>query len=295
MDLPIPELVQQACKNLSKALVPEEAKNFIENTKTHWLETGSSLIGLSDDDWTRLDCPIGLKHEILAILNNKKPLLQRQRTVSSDSSSSTTAPIPASLIKLRNRLAARGASNLNGITRQFKLLDKDQSGTINKAEFERLLNLIDAQGINIEEIFDYFDEDHSDSINYEEFLKLIRPPINQRRLKAILEVFNLLDSDSSGFLTSQEVTDYWRSGALMADPKIAIELLRLCDKDGDGKISKTEFKEYYENLSRSIDHDDHFIHLVRNCWKVQGSDTKQAKTNYENVILNSRVVIGTSE
>ena len=40
------------------------------------------------------------------------------------------------------------------------------------------------------------------------------------------------------------------------------------DKNRDGTITKAEWNDYYDAVSANIDHDDHFVALMRNAWKL---------------------------
>lgn len=42
----------------------------------------------------------------------------------------------------------------------------------------------------------------------------------------------------------------------------------------DGKVTLAEFEDYYTDISASIDRDDHFEMLMKNSWKVPGSEKK---------------------
>ena len=152
----------------------------------------------------------------------------------------------------------------------------------------KILSLIAvSDGALIDRLFTMFDKDGNGFLNYTEFLKFIREPMSYKRLRAVVEVFNLLDKDRDGYITRENITDQWRSGALFADKEIAEELIRICDLDSDGNISLDEFTQYYESLSRVIDDDDHFVHMVRNSWHLLGSDTFKAKEYQRKVLATS--------
>ena len=39
--------------------------------------------------------------------------------------------------------------------------------------------------------------------------------------------------------------------------------------DKDGKVTAQEFENYYTNISASIDNDDYFELMIRNCWHLR--------------------------
>lgn len=40
------------------------------------------------------------------------------------------------------------------------------------------------------------------------------------------------------------------------------------DKNRDGKITREEWNDYYAAVSANIDNDDHFVQLMKNCWRI---------------------------
>jgi hypothetical protein len=46
-------------------------------------------------------------------------------------------PLEAALLKMRTRLAARGARGFIGLQKQFKIMDDNNSGTIDMQEFKK--------------------------------------------------------------------------------------------------------------------------------------------------------------
>jgi hypothetical protein len=78
--------------------------------------------------------------------------------------------------RLRANLIGRGAAGIIGIQRKFRIIDDDNSKSLNLGEFTKALR---ETGLNFssEEIlllFKYFDVDRNGSIDFEEFLQKLR-------------------------------------------------------------------------------------------------------------------------
>jgi len=88
---------------------------------------------------------------------------------------------------LRNKLASRGGRGIIGLARQFKIMDDDNSKTLNKAEFNKAMGDF-ALGFTVQQttaLFDYFDVDKSGTVEYDEFLRAIRGPMNSTRKQVV--------------------------------------------------------------------------------------------------------------
>lgn len=108
---------------------------------------------------------------------------------------------------LKTKLASRGARGIIGLQKQFKIMDDDDSKTLNSAEFNKAL--IDYKlGFSKAEcltLFNYFDVDTSGTITYDEFIRAIRGPMNMARKKIVAQAFKKLDKDGNGWIDLDDV------------------------------------------------------------------------------------------
>lgn len=86
----------------------------------------------------------------------------------------------AAISKLRSRLASRGARGFLGMQKQFKIMDDNNSGTIDMNEFKKAIRdfKIDLNETEIRQVFQAFDRDGSGEIDYDEFVRGVRGPMN---------------------------------------------------------------------------------------------------------------------
>eukprot|EP01013_Petalomonas_cantuscygni_P032657 TRINITY_DN59287_c0_g1_i1.p1 TRINITY_DN59287_c0_g1~~TRINITY_DN59287_c0_g1_i1.p1 ORF type:complete len:382 (-),score=70.20 TRINITY_DN59287_c0_g1_i1:152-1297(-) len=135
-------------------------------------------------------------------------------------------------------------------------------------------------------VFDALDHDGSGKMDVGEFIMLIRPSMNDRRLVLVRKAFDILDTDRSGVASVSELAakfDVSRHPQVVSGFKTREQALRefmgaWWDADGDGNITFREFRRYYDELSATIDSDEYFELMVRNAWRIPGG-TGQAKSS----------------
>eukprot|EP01041_Mallomonas_annulata_P010926 gene10926-22809_t len=188
--------------------------------------------------------------------------------------------LPALIENFRASLRAHGATGIFGLARKFKIMDDDNSGSINIAEFTKALNehKLKWTATQMKIVFDFFDKDHSGSISYEEFLRGARGDMNDRRKQLVLMAFQVLDSDKSGIVNVDDIRTKYdcskhpdvKSGRKTTDEILTEFIYTFDGADKDGIVTPAEFCEYYNNLSVSIDLDDYFELMIRNAWHISG-------------------------
>jgi Ca2+-binding EF-hand superfamily protein len=82
--------------------------------------------------------------------------------------------------KFRARLLARGARGMIGLQRSFKIMDDNNSLTLDENEFVKAIKdyRVDIADNDIRKLFQAFDRDGSGELSYDEFLRSVRGPMN---------------------------------------------------------------------------------------------------------------------
>ena len=109
---------------------------------------------------------------------------------------------------LQSHLVSRGASGMAGLARAFKIVDTDGNRNLSRDEFKEALLIWDMRVLNeaqINLLMAHFDEDGDGMITYDEFLKGVRGPMNERRINLVKKAYAVLDSDGSGNITLGDI------------------------------------------------------------------------------------------
>lgn len=106
------------------------------------------------------------------------------------------------LLKVRERIRARGARGIIGLGKSFGIMDDDQSGSLDGQEFAKALSSyrISTDPREHEAIFNMFDPDQNGLIDYNEFLRGMMGEMNSRRTELVQKAFKAIDKDGSGVL-----------------------------------------------------------------------------------------------
>jgi len=197
---------------------------------------------------------------------------------------------------LKNKLCTRGARGFIGLQRQFKIMDDNNSKSLDKYEFTKAMTdyMLGFTEGEIQKLFAYFDFDHSGLIEFDEFIRAIRGSMNEGRKAIVMKAFNILDKDGSGWIDMNDVKGVYKAdkhpdviAGKKTEDQILQEFLETFETAHSMRnnnapnyvVTKEEFEEYYNNISASIDDDAYFAQMITSAWKMdensrQGDGTK---------------------
>ena len=176
------------------------------------------------------------------------------------------------LERLRTKLASRGARGIIGLGKQFRIMDDNNSRSLDLYEFSKAIKdyMLGFTDSEIRALFSYFDYDRSGTLSYDEFLQSIRGPLNASRKKLVVQAFNKLDRDGNQWIDINDIKGVYSAkshpdvlAGRKTEEQILIEFLETFEthhslrNNGapDHVVTKEEFEEYYANISASIDND----------------------------------------
>jgi len=198
--------------------------------------------------------------------------------------------VQAVLGKIREKLNGRGIRGIVSVGKAFKIMDDNNSHTLDFDEFRKAAKdyRFDLNERETEIAFKSFDRQNNNQIDYDEFLRTIRGNMNDFRRRLVAQAFNLMDKDRSGFLTIDDIRGTYNAKmhpevkqGKKTEDEVFLEFLdtfeatynMLSGDKGDGQITIDEWMEYYENVSMSIDDDAYFELMMNNCWKMNNNTT----------------------
>jgi len=90
--------------------------------------------------------------------------------------------------RLKTKLASRGARGIIGLGKSFRIMDDNNSRSLDLYEFTKAMKdyMLGFSEKEIQRLFDYFDGDRSGEVDYDEFIRAIRGPMNANRKKIVM-------------------------------------------------------------------------------------------------------------
>ena len=197
--------------------------------------------------------------------------------------------------RLRTKLASRGARGIIGLGKQFRIMDDNNSRSLDLYEFTKAVKdyMLGFSDGEIKTLFNYFDVDRSGSVDYDEFIRSLRGPMNPARRKLVAQAYNKLDKDGSGYIDINDIKGVYSAkthpdvlSGKKTEEQILLEFLETFEthhslrNNGapDHVVTKEEFEEYYNNISASVDNDQYFELMMNNAWKINDGDRNFGKS-----------------
>ncbi|OMJ67014.1 hypothetical protein SteCoe_35940 [Stentor coeruleus] len=191
--------------------------------------------------------------------------------------------LPVIQNKLRFQLYSRKYDGMERVFEIFNECDKDNSGSLNRYEFENFLSKIGMFITTQEqsELFRYYDKNQDGQVSVVEFLQSLQDSMSDRRLSAVKAAFQFLDESGTGFLSVDELRQKFvasRHPRVVTREKtinlVQEEFERALNKySSNGRVSEENFLAYYASLSATIptENDEYFVNLLSGCWAINSS------------------------
>ncbi|UJR37434.1 hypothetical protein I4U23_030137 [Adineta vaga] len=162
----------------------------------------------------------------------------------------------------------------------FSAIDRDHSGRITFEEFRQTIKSLKLgiqNDADIKRLFQQFDTTNNGQIDLDEFLKQLRPPMSERRQRAVLNLFNSIDVNKDDQLTVSDLKTKYaaqlKTNKKKSDQAVNQGLQNFLNKfdtrgKEDGIIDKDEFIGFCSMLSATIKDDIYFEHVLRTLFDI---------------------------
>ena len=232
----------------------------------------------------------------------KQELSQKNETkIENEEKNNLNLNTPEEILNLmKETLNERGVQGICSIARNFRIIDENNSQTIDFDDFKQVCNMfnfgLDDKQLKI--VFANFDSENTGEIDYDEFIRTLRGEMNEFRQNLVQNVFDKLDLKKSGEISFKELNNKYNaknhpdviSGKISEEEALKefIDTFQetynyLCGTETNNIVTIEEFLEYYENVSMTIDEDEYFEYLLNNVWNL-GLDLK-----YKNEIKKQNI------
>ena len=149
----------------------------------------------------------------------------------------------------------------------------------------------------IEELFVSFDKEERGMVNYDDFIRILRGELNDKRKELVQNVFKHLDIDNKGELTVEELLNLYnprQSLECVEQRKSEEEAMSIFEEslrgnhkylngdEGDTKpVDIEEFEDFYESVSIMIPSDELFRDIVLRTWGLIKDEPKEEENEEE--------------
>ena len=194
------------------------------------------------------------------------------------------------IMRLRNKLSKKGIGNLISIETGFRNIDTENVQELDYSTFKTACEQFNFELTDEEckELFLAFTKEETTKDNYDEFIRILRGELIEKRKNLVENVFKNLDKENKGGLSVDELLGVY-------NPKGSYEFLYnkeseenskkifentfkenhiyLNGEDGvDKPVDIDEFIDYYESVSLMILEDDVFKEVMLKSWGMMPLD-----------------------
>jgi calcyphosin len=115
--------------------------------------------------------------------------------------------------RLQQKLIARGARGIIGLGKSFRIMDDNNSRSLDIQEFTKAMTdyKLGFSADEIRQLFAFFDVDGSGACDYDEFLRQLRGPMNPRRKKVVAQAYSKIDKDGNGYVDINDIKSVYNA------------------------------------------------------------------------------------
>ena len=193
------------------------------------------------------------------------------------------------IMRLRNKLSKLGISNLISIETGFRNIDTNNEQELDFSTFKDACDQFNFELSEDEckELFLAFTKEETTKVNYDEFIRILRGELIEKRKQLVENVFKSLDKENKGLSVDELIQIYNPKGSYefiynkeneenakkIFENTFKENHLYLNGEDGvDKLVDIDEFIDYYESVSLMILDDDVFKEVILKTWGLMPLD-----------------------
>ena len=194
------------------------------------------------------------------------------------------------VMRLRNKLSKKGVANLISIETGFRNIDTENVQEVDYSTFKTACEQFDFELTEDEckELFLAFTKEESSKVNYDEFIRILRGELVDKRKELVENVFKDIDKENKGGISVDELMqkfnpkgsyEYIYNKETEENAKNIFENtfkenhIYLNGEDGlDKLVDIDEFIDYYESVSLMILEDEVFKEILLKSWGLMPLD-----------------------
>ena len=193
------------------------------------------------------------------------------------------------IMRLRNKLSKLGISNLISIETGFRNIDTNNEQELDFSTFKDACDQFNFELSEDEckELFLAFTKEETTKVNYDEFIRILRGELIEKRKQLVENVFKSLDKENKGLSVDELFQIYNPKGSYefiynkeneenakkIFENTFKENHLYLNGEDGvDKLVDIDEFIDYYESVSLMILDDDVFKEVILKTWGLMPLD-----------------------
>lgn len=179
---------------------------------------------------------------------------------------------------VRTQLKRRGVKSITALGRHFRNSDSTGDGILDRDQLKEALQMFNIQipPDRFETVWNIVDANHDGVLDYSEFTRNFIGEMNEQRKALVLKAFRRMDPNKRGVVTLMTMAKFYSarqhphviSGKITED-EVRQQLLGTFENcKSKGEVTYAEFEDYFEGLSLTIDEDEEFVMIMRNCWGI---------------------------
>lgn len=144
--------------------------------------------------------------------------------------------------------------------------------------------------VQLQTLFKVYDKNCDGTISYDEFVSVLREPLEGKRLAVVLRAFESLDPNGNGVVRIDDLFERFNvseSEAFLSGKATKEQLFAICgfeELETHGLVSKADFINLYTDVSMGTESTEQFCEMVKHCWQLDGHSEHVSKQQVTHLV-----------